>query len=91
MDSVAEQVVWLLDRAAAYLHARGEPRPASSLLERVCRHRTEVLGVDHPDTLTSATNLALDLSSLGEHEQARILNEETLARRRARSRRGLGN
>jgi tetratricopeptide (TPR) repeat protein len=82
VDSVAGEVIWLLDCAAAYLHARGEPRPASSLLERVHRHRTDVLGADHPDTLTSATNLAVDLWSLGEYERARALNEETLVRRR---------
>jgi hypothetical protein len=34
-----------------------------------------VLGENHPDTLTSATNLAADLRALGEHEQARELEE----------------
>jgi hypothetical protein len=39
-----------------------------------------VLGENHPDTLTSATNLAADLRALGEHEQARQLSEDTLIR-----------
>ncbi|WP_410673720.1 FxSxx-COOH system tetratricopeptide repeat protein [Amycolatopsis sp. cmx-4-68] len=79
---VTEEVVWLLDRAAAYLHARGESRPARPLLERVHRYHREVLGMDDPGTLASATNLAVDLWSLGEYEQARALNEDTLTRRR---------
>jgi hypothetical protein len=40
-----------------------------------------VLGADHPDTLTSAHNLAADLRELGECQQARALDEDTLARR----------
>jgi hypothetical protein len=34
-----------------------------------------VLGEDHPDTLTSASNLAADLRALGEHQQAYDLDE----------------
>ena len=41
-----------------------------------------MLGEDHPDTLASAGNLAGDLRSLGEHQAARELDEDTLARRR---------
>jgi hypothetical protein len=41
-----------------------------------------VLGDDHPETLTSANNLAADLRALGEYQQARDLDEDTLARRR---------
>ena len=35
-----------------------------------------------PTPCDSANNLAIDLSALGEHEQARALDEDTLARRR---------
>ena len=41
-----------------------------------------MLGEDHPDTLVSASNLAIDLRDLGEHQAARDLDEDTLARRR---------
>jgi hypothetical protein len=41
-----------------------------------------VLGEDHPDTLTSASNLAVDLHELGETQAAQELHEDTLARRR---------
>ncbi|HZS21222.1 MAG TPA: tetratricopeptide repeat protein, partial [Pseudonocardiaceae bacterium] len=37
-------------------------------------------GHDHPNTLTSAYNLARDLRALGEHEQARELSMDTLTR-----------
>ena len=39
-------------------------------------------GDDHPDTLTSASNLALNLWWLGEYQRARALDEDTLTRRR---------
>jgi len=76
----ALEVAWLLDRAAAYLHTRGEPRPAHPLFERAHRMNRDTLGEDHPTTLTSANNLALDLRALGEYQQARTLNEDTLTR-----------
>ena len=41
-----------------------------------------MLGEDHPDTLTSADNLAGLLARYGEHQAARELAEDTLARRR---------
>ena len=50
--------------------------------EYVLARRREVLGEDHPDTLTSAYNLAQDLRNLEEHQEARKLDEDTLARRR---------
>ncbi|PZS16212.1 MAG: hypothetical protein DLM60_15765, partial [Pseudonocardiales bacterium] len=75
-------VPWLLDRAARYLHTRGEPRPARPLFERAHQLRRDMLGEEHPDTLLSANNLALDLRHLGEYERARELDEDTLTRRR---------
>jgi hypothetical protein len=68
-------VPWLLDRAATYLMTRGEPQPAQALFERAHQQYRDMLGEDHPDTLRSATNLAADLRALGEHEQARKLEE----------------
>jgi hypothetical protein len=41
-----------------------------------------VLGEDHPDTMTSADNLVMLLGRLGEHQAARELAEDILARRR---------
>jgi hypothetical protein len=75
LHPVVDDVAWLLDRAALYLATRGEPLAARPLAQR--RYR-RILGDDHPDTLTSAHNLAAGLSQLGEQEQARRLDEDTL-------------
>jgi hypothetical protein len=40
------------------------------------------MGNDHPEALHSANRLAADLRELGEYQQARVLDEDTLARRR---------
>jgi hypothetical protein len=44
--------------------------------------RSSVLGEDHPDTLSSTSNLASDLRKLGEIEAARALTGMTLERQR---------
>ena len=41
-----------------------------------------MLGEDHPSALGSASNLAASLRGLGEHQAARKVDEDTLARRR---------
>ena len=41
-----------------------------------------MLGEDHPDTLTSASNLAVDLRALGEEKAARELDHDTEMRRK---------
>ncbi len=68
-------VPWLLDRAATYLTTRGEPRPARALFERAHQLYRDMLGENHPNTLRSANNFAVDLRALGKHEQARELEE----------------
>ncbi|WP_328396438.1 tetratricopeptide repeat protein [Streptomyces sp. NBC_00390] len=55
-------------------------RHANTLTEDTLTRRRRVLGEDHPQTLTSAYNLAVDLGELGEVEAARILAEDTLER-----------
>ena len=82
LTGVKEDVAWLLDRAATYLHSRGEPGPARPLRERAWDLRRSTLGEDHPDTLDSASNLALDLWEVGHYEQSRQLSEDTLTRER---------
>ncbi|WP_203097920.1 tetratricopeptide repeat protein [Skermanella rosea] len=44
--------------------------------------RRRVLGDEHPDTLTSMSNLALTLGAQGNHGGARALEEQVLALRR---------
>jgi tetratricopeptide (TPR) repeat protein len=80
LTGVQEEVAWLLDRAAEYLQTRGEPGPARPLHERALELRHARLGDNHPDTLESASNLAVNLCALGQYEEARQLNEDTLTR-----------
>jgi tetratricopeptide (TPR) repeat protein len=75
-------VAWLLDQAAAYLLARGEPAAALPIGQRALELRRRVLGEDDPDTLRSANSHATNLRELGEYEVACQLDEDTLARRR---------
>jgi hypothetical protein len=46
----------------------GEYQQARALDEDTLARRRRVLGDDHPDTVTSASNLAADLRVLGEAE-----------------------
>jgi hypothetical protein len=80
LDDMAGTVSWLLDRAATYRQTRGEPRAALPLFRRAHDLDRERLGDDHRDTLASARHLARDLRALGEHQQARTLDEDTLVR-----------
>ncbi|MGH3800279.1 MAG: tetratricopeptide repeat protein, partial [Pseudonocardiaceae bacterium] len=56
----------------------GEYETARRLNEDTLARRRRVLGEEHPDTLTSASNLR----ALGQHEAARQLDEDTETRRR---------
>ncbi|MGH4010613.1 MAG: FxSxx-COOH system tetratricopeptide repeat protein, partial [Pseudonocardiaceae bacterium] len=82
LDTVEQDVAWLLNRAAEYLHTRGEPGTARPLFERAWHLRHSKLGDNHPDTLESASNLAYGLWALGHPEQGRQLSEDTLTRYR---------
>ena len=53
------------DNLAGDLSNLGEHQAARELDEDTLARRRRVLGEDHPDTLTSASNLAVDLSDLG--------------------------
>jgi tetratricopeptide (TPR) repeat protein len=73
-------VAQLLDRAAEYLEGRGEPRPALPLAIRAHHLYRKLEGEDHPATLAAANNLAMRLTALAEHEQARVLDEDSFTR-----------
>ncbi len=60
----------------------GELDDARRLLRRNLEERTELLGQEHPDTLTSARQLALVLLAAGELDAAHDLFAETLAAQR---------
>jgi len=78
----SDDVPWLLDCAAGYQMTRDELRAARALCERAHQLYREMLGDDHPRTLTAAHNLAFNLSKLGDYERSRDLAEDTLTRYR---------
>ena len=82
LDHTGDDVAWLLDGAATYLQRRGEPAASLPLFKRALELRRGMLGEQHPDTLTSARRLALNLRALGQYEVARRLAEDILARSR---------
>src|SRR4029079_17337193 len=82
LDAVPVEATRLLDRAATYLLTHGEPQAAVAAYKRTYDVRRDKFGDDHPDTLTAASNLALNLWWLGEYQRARALDEDTLTRRR---------
>ena len=68
-----------LDGLRAHEYALGEYEQARALHEATLARQRRVLGEDHPDTLITGNNLAVDLDALGQYEQARTLTEDTLA------------
>ena len=69
-------------KPAGDLRELGEVQVARDLDQDTLDRRRRMLGEDHPDTLTSANNLACDLHYLGEVQVARDLDQDTLDRRR---------
>ena len=67
----------VLASALRYTTEFGAPQAALSLSDAV-EHLGEVLGPDHPDTLTSRNNLAYAHESAGRLDQAIALYEQTL-------------
>ena len=82
LDAVPAEATGLLDSAANYLLGGGEVQAAVAVYERAYDVRRDTFGADHPDTLTSASDLAGNLWWLGEYQRARALDEDTLTRRR---------
>ena len=62
--------------------AGDDGRAQVQLDEHTLARRRRVQGEDHPDTLTSASNLVMLLGRLGEHQAARELNDDIITRRR---------
>lgn len=82
VPQAVEEWAWLLDRAASYLHTRGEPDLAIPHLERVHASTRARHGDDDSRTLIAANNLALALDSANHHARASALHKDTFDRRR---------
>ena len=77
LDEVAVDVSWLLQRAAGFLRARGEPQAARALLEDAVDLYRRRLGDDHPETVAAARALADTLRTIGRPEAAaRVLGAD---------------
>ena len=68
----------LLGSVAIFLSQKGNHKDARELQERVLEAHRRVLGEEHPETLTSMTNLAVTLGAQGDHAGARELQERVL-------------
>ena len=63
-----------------YLQAHGDSSAGRAVGGPLLNRWREVLGPDHPDTLTAASTLTLALIWAGQAEAARVLGEDTLRR-----------
>ncbi|WP_250286232.1 FxSxx-COOH system tetratricopeptide repeat protein [Frankia sp. CiP1_Cm_nod2] len=81
-EDIGPEARRLLLETGWYLRVRGDPHAAHSHHQQVHRSWARHLGLDHPDTLSAANNLAEDLRVLGDVAAARSLDEDTLRRRR---------
>ncbi|KAH8671817.1 TPR domain protein [Tricladium varicosporioides] len=73
-------VMWasILFNAAWYCSEVGSYKAAEDMDRRALEGREKALGEDHPDTLTSVSNLALVLQDQGKYEQAEELSRRAL-------------
>jgi len=65
-----------------YLIKRGDTDEGEKLSRDLREKWLDRLGADHPDTLRASTRLAVALRTMRRYQEARELNEDTLARRR---------
>jgi tetratricopeptide (TPR) repeat protein len=68
-----------LERLGRFEESVGRYAPAEASHRKLSSLRT--VGLEHPDTLTSMSNLALVLGRQGKYEDAEMRNRQTLARR----------
>jgi tetratricopeptide (TPR) repeat protein len=71
----------LLDRLGRCQKSLGQYASAETSHRKASSLRKEALGPEHPDTLTSMSNLASVLNSQGKYEEAEAINRQTLVRR----------
>jgi tetratricopeptide (TPR) repeat protein len=73
-----DETGWLLDRAAAYLHGRGQPRQARPIAERALAMTEAALGPDDPSTGERHHGLGQVLRDLGDLARARVELERAI-------------
>ena len=78
VDQNREDRIELLRKVGMCLLSDGRFNEAESHLVEVMEIREKMLGVEHPDTLTSVSNLALVLLYQGKYESAEEMNRRAL-------------
>jgi tetratricopeptide (TPR) repeat protein len=68
----------LIYRMSRYLQHRGHYNVANTLAEQALGLHDMILGKEHPDTLTSMSNLAGVLDRQGKYSEAEEMNQQTL-------------
>ena len=68
----------LLDQAGKYFYQRGQFKEAESFLESALAICEQVLGTEHPGTLSAVNNLAVLYDHQGKYEQAEPLYQRAL-------------
>jgi tetratricopeptide (TPR) repeat protein len=83
LDGTLEETVRasVLDRVGQCQSTLGQYSAAVTTHQQALLLRKKVLGIEHLDTLTSMSNLALVLDRQGKYEEAESINRQTLARR----------
>ena len=69
----------LLSQAGKFLYERGQYSAPERLLQQALTIQEQVLGAEHPDTLTILDNLAAVYNRLDKYEQAVLLLQRALA------------
>ena len=64
-----------------YLYLRGEYKAAEKVVRISVKAREKMLGPEHPDTLTSVSNLGSVLSRQGKYEEAEAMHRRALTAR----------
>ena len=72
----------LMLATATYLYVREDAQARKLIAHELVNRWREVVGADHPDTLTAAAHLTSALTWLAENEDARELGQDTLQRAR---------
>ncbi len=83
IDSDDQEVRWTVLNVARYLAATGDRHSCIELCRRLVRAWTDRLGADHLQTLVANRRLAVALWAEGAYDEARELNQYTLARLKA--------
>ena len=77
-ESFLEQWAAVLDNVAWYARKQGSYNEAEQMNRQALDSKEKVLGEEHPDTLTSVSDLALVLQHQGKYEEAEQMNRRAL-------------